>query len=306
MRLGDRPGAGVAAVIAATLVFSMGFPIVKGIGLPAASIGFWRLAVGVLMLAGVAVAVGLRRPVRWTPVLLAGLVFAGHQVVYVQAAQWTSLAIVTIFGALQPLLVSVVSRRTVGEPVPRRLIMWAAVALAGIATVALATAGHESRSLAGDALAALNLLLFTTYFLLAKRSALSGTSALSFTLWFMLVALVALAPALLFVDRVVPPTAVDATWLVVLAVIPGNGHLLVNWAHGRVSAALSSLVLTGVPVLGSVWGRVFFDEPFGIAHVVGLSLVVAAIEGGRRVEATRRRSANRPPDATREPPDTGR
>lgn len=284
MRLRDRPAAGVAAVITATIGFSTGFPIVKGVGLPAVAVSFWRLLIGVVVLGAVGLWLRAPLPRRWRPVVGAGLAFAVHQVVFVQASRLTALAVVTLFGALQPLLVSLVSRKAVGERVPPVLAGWAALAVTGIAIVVVATAGDESRSLLGDALALVNLLAFTAYFLSAKRSRITGTSALSFTVWFMVVALVALLPAVLTVDQLVPVTVADGAWILTLALLPGNGHLLVNWAHGRVSAALSSIILAGMPVLASLWGRIFFDEPFGIAHVVGLAFVITAIEGGRRVE----------------------
>jgi drug/metabolite transporter (DMT)-like permease len=85
-----------------------------------------------------------------------------------------------------------------------------------------------------------------------------------------------------------PATASD-WWLVgLLALIPGNGHLLLNWAHPRVSAALSSLMLAAIPLLSSIWARLVYGEPYGPRHVVGMLLVVVAIELGRRAERDRR------------------
>lgn len=273
------------AVIAATVGFSTGFPIVKGIDLPAPALGMWRLGIGAAVLGALALRSRVALPVRWWPVIGAGLAFGAHQLVFIEATKLTAIAVVTLVGALQPLLVSLLSRRTVGEPVPRALLGWSALALSGVGLVVLSTAGDESRSLLGDVLAVVNLLAFTAYFLFSKRARVGGTAALSVTVWFMLVALLALTPvALLGGGAVLPPTATDASWLVVLAVIPGNGHLLVNWAHSRVSAALASIVLAGIPVLASLWGRIFYGEPFGVAHVIGLVCVVAAIHGARRVE----------------------
>ena len=72
--------------------------------------------------------------------------------------------------------------------------------------------------------------------------------------------------------------------LAVLALLPGNGHLLVNWALPRVSAALGSLILTAVPLLASLWAHLIFHEPYGPLHLIGMTMVAAAIEGGRRSE----------------------
>lgn len=69
-----------------------------------------------------------------------------------------------------------------------------------------------------------------------------------------------------------------------LALLPGNAHLLVNWALRRVSAALASLTLLTVPLLASIWAHVVFGEPYGLRHVIGMLLVAAAVEAGRRAE----------------------
>jgi drug/metabolite transporter (DMT)-like permease len=89
------------------------------------------------------------------------------------------------------------------------------------------------------------------------------------------------------------PGTRDLLLLCVLALGSGNGHLLVNWAHDRVSATVASLILLIVPLLASLWAHLVHDEPFGLRHVLGIVLVMAAIEGGRRAQqrALRRAAA---------------
>jgi len=113
-------------------------------------------------------------------------------------------------------------------------------------------------------------------------------------------ALVVVAPAVVVLDTEMPSTGMHWGLLALLALGPGNGHLLLNWAHRRVSAALSALVLTFVPLLSSLWGYLVLDEPFGLPHVAGFVMVAIAVEGGRRAEMARyRRPAAR--DSSREP-----
>ncbi|MFW6087638.1 MAG: EamA family transporter, partial [Myxococcota bacterium] len=104
-------------------------------------------------------------------------------------------------------------------------------------------------------------------------------------------ALVTVTPALAFVAPIRPVHGWQWGLVAVLALVPGNGHLLVNWAHARVSAALASLVLAAVPLLSSIWASLLFDEPYGPWHLVGMLLAAAAIEGGRRAEARHARGA---------------
>ncbi len=277
-------GAGVGAVMLAATAFSWGFVFVKATDLPSPTIAFWRLLIGALALLVVSVVLRIPRPPSYGAIIGAGLCFGVHQLLYVAATQKTSIAIVTLMGAAQPLLVSLVSRRLVHERVPLALFGWSVVALSGVAIVVWANLGDPSRSLYGDVLSAINLLTFTAFFLFAKRARIEGVHTLTLTTWMLLIAMLVVAPALLLVAPISPRTAHH--WLLIagLALLPGNGHLLINWAHRRVSAALSSLALAGVPLLAVIWAHLIFDEPLGARHVAGMLLVAAAVEGGRRAE----------------------
>jgi drug/metabolite transporter (DMT)-like permease len=114
---------------------------------------------------------------------------------------------------------------------------------------------------------------------------MDGARTLTFTAAFLLCALPVVASAMfLWSGPAAPSTGTQIGLLAVLALGPGNGHLLLNWAHPRVSAALSSLVLASVPMLSSVWAYAVLGEPLSWRHAVGIGLVVVAIEASRRTE----------------------
>lgn len=282
-------GAGLAAIVLATTAFSWGFIIVKVLPLDPAPLASWRLAIGTGVLSAVALALRTPWPRLRSAAFVAGVAFGLHQLLFIAATKATSVAIVTLVAAMQPLVVSLVSRRTVGEPVPPALVGCALIALAGVGLVVRANLADPSRSLYGDLLAVANLLAFTGYFLAAKRSRQQGTPTLTLTATFLGVALLVVLPVGLLGGGGFAVGGVEVGLLAVLALVPGNGHLLLNWAHRRVTAALSSLALAAVPLLASIWAHLVLGEPYGWRHVVGMLLVAGAIEGGRRVE--RRTSA---------------
>lgn len=283
-------GGGVGALVLAATGFSWGFVIVKYLGLPAGTIAFYRTTIGAAALLVAMAVFRVPRPVRLWPVFGAGVCFGVHQLVFIEAAQTTSIAHVTLIGALQPLLVSLVSHRAVGEKPPPAIKWWALLAVVGVCLVVWANLGAASRSLGGDLLSVLNLFVFTAFFLFSKKARQQGTHTVALTAAMLAVSAVLVTPALAFVD----PRAPTAGWqwglLALLALGPGNGHLLVNWAHRRVSAAFASIVLTAIPLLASLWAHLVFDEPFGLRHVGGAVLVAAAIEGSRRAERARARA----------------
>lgn len=284
-------GAGIAALVLALVSFSWGFIIVKVLPMEAAAIATWRLLIASAVLVGAALVLRVRWPWAWRFPVLAGVMFGGHQLLYTAATQATTVAIVTMVGALQPLVVAAVSRRTVGERVPRLLWLCSVAAVTGVAVVVQASLDQPGRSVEGDVLALVNLLVFTAYFLFAKRARQEGTPTLTLTATFTVVALLVVAPVALLAGRSLAVTPVELGLLALLALGPGNGHLLVNWAHRRVSAALASLLLAGVPILAALWAYLVLGEDFGPRHMLGMAIVVAASEGGRRVEGRRARRA---------------
>lgn len=278
-------GAGLAAVVLAVTAFSWGFIIIKSIALPPPVLAFWRVLAGATVLTCAAFVLRVDWPRRWGMVLLAGLAFGAHQLLFIAATKLTSVAIVTTIGATQPLIVMLVSQRLLTERVDPRLFGFGLVAVGGIALVVLGSLGDESRSTTGDLLAVVNVAVFTIYFLAAKRARMAGARTLTFTAGFLLCALPVVASAMfLWTGAAAPANAEQIGLLAILVLGPGNGHLLLNWAHLRVSAALSSLVLACVPMLSSVWAYAVLDEPLGWRHAVGIGLVVVAIEAGRRTE----------------------
>ena len=299
----SRNSAGFAAVVLATFAFSWGFILVKAVRLPAATTACLRLAISAVVLGCWVLLARPGRPSRIGPVFGAGVCFGVHQLLYVPAAQLTSIAIVTVVASLQPLVVSLLAHRFLRERVPLGLVLWSLVAILAVALVVSGSYDDDSRSLLGDVLSGFNLFAFTGYFLFAKRARDQGTPTLTLT-W--LVALIALGVVLAFVALIslTRSASVAATplgpgtlelprfawqWLLlaILAVGPANGHLLLNWAHPRVTAAFASLVLSSVPLWSAIWARIVFGEAYGPRHVIGMVLAACAIEGGRRIEQRR-------------------
>lgn len=280
-------GRGLTAVVLATTSFSLGFVVVKAIPLEAGPLSVLRLAVGAVVLTAAAVVLRAPWPRRWRLPFLTGVVFGVHQLVFTLATQQTSIAIVTLLGAMQPLVIALLGmalQRRSGRRVARGTLVAALLAASGVLVVIVANTDDPSRSLSGDLLAVLNLFVFTAFFLCARRSRAQGAPTLTFTATFLATAGVVVLPYALLRGESFAATPFALGMVVLLALVPGNGHLLLSWAHPRVPAALSSLVLAGIPLLASLWAALVFDEPYGLPHVAGMLLVVTAIEVGRRAE----------------------
>lgn len=285
-----RPGgatAGLAAVILGTIAWGCTGIFVKEIRLAALPITFYRLWLGVVLLS--ALLVVRRRPlslaVLWRS-LPAGLFLALDMALFFSALKLTSVAVATVVGALQPALVLLVAGRFFGERVGRRVVVWTLVSIAGVAAVALGPGMPRGEHLTGDMLAVGSLVAFTGYWLVSKRVIGASADSERYTFGVMLVAAVAMTPvALLSGEHLGPVRPADWCWLALLALVPGSGHLLFNFAHRVVDVSVSSVVSAGNPVVASLLALVVLGEPLDAIQVAGGIVAVLAIAAVARQAA---------------------
>lgn len=139
--------------------------------------------------------------------------------------------------------------RLFGERVGWRVVIWTVVSIGGIAAVAVGPGVPHGEHLTGDALAVGSLLAFTGYWLASKRAIGGSADSDHYTFGVMLVAAVAMTPiTLLGGEHLTPVSSADWFWLALLALVPGLGHLLFNFAHRFVDVPVSSVVSAGNPV----------------------------------------------------------
>ena len=272
----------VAAVAATVAMWGYSAVAIKLVATSGLVVAFYRVwfAVPLLWLLAAAVPSMRGRLGRdWLRgCLVGGTLFGIHQVLFFSAMKMTSVANVTIIGALQPALVALVAGPLFGERVRRLSVGWAALALLGTALVVLGSSGTPSASLQGDVLAFVNLFAFTAYFLASKRirekvgswEYVIGMSTVSG--FVVTAAVAATGPALAI------PGFTDFVILMSLAIFPGTlGHVLTNWAHAHASAFSISMMLLAVPVVSSISATFVLGETLSPLQVVGGVVVLASI-----------------------------
>jgi drug/metabolite transporter (DMT)-like permease len=287
--------AGLAAVIVGTVAWGSTGIFVKEIRLAALPLTFCRLWLGVVLLGALLLA--RRRPLSlaalWRSVL-PGLFLAADIALFFSALKLTSVAVATVIGALQPALVLVVAGRLFGERVGWRVVLWTVVSIVGIAAVAVGPGIPHGEHLTGDALAVGSLVAFTGYWLVSKRVIGGSADSDRYTFGVMLVAALVMTPvALLCRGPLVPGRPADWFWLALLALIPGSGHLLFNFAHRFVDVSVSSVVSAGNPVVATLLALVVLGQPLDAIQVAGGIVAVLAIAAVAH-QAGDRRPARRP------------
>jgi len=294
--LGSR---GALPLVAASLaVFAWGFgPLfVKGIDAPLPTIVLFRvvlaipLAVGVAYLAGGRLSWSLLRRAFPTAVCF-GLSF----IFGFASFQETSIVNATLIPALQPALVLLVAGRMFGERRTRAELVLAGVAFLGVVAVVVNASAGES-SLQGNLFAVANLLVFTGYFLLAKRVRDDDVHSWSLLAAVFIDAAVVVAPwALLSGADVGSLHGFDWALLLGLIVLPGMvGHGFMTWAHHYLDVTITSMMTLANPVVSIVGAWVIFDQALVPLQIMGAIVVLVALGAIlRRQRASRALAAER-------------
>ena len=135
-------------------------------------------------------------------------------------------------------------------------------------------------------------VLFAAYSMLAKK-ARETMPAIEFQTAVWLVGSVVLLPVALYDGGGLQMPSLD-NWagIVLLLLIPGTGHFLMNWAHSRVPLTVTSLLTLGLPVLSTIGAALVLDEPILGWQYPGIAIVMVALIAVVRQEG-RLRAAHR-------------
>jgi drug/metabolite transporter (DMT)-like permease len=282
----------LGALIGGNLVLALGPWSVRLADTGPVSAGFWRLALALPVLAGLALANGqslrLARPAL-IAMLGAGVFFAADLASWHLGIARTKIANATLFGNAGSLvmmgwgIVAMGRRPRAGE--------WAAVASALIGAAILMGRSLElgARTLVGDMLSVAAGLFYVGYLVLVQRArATLGSWSLLF--WASLAgAPVALAVALGLGEPVWPGSAGGHWWpLFTLALgsqVVGQGLLVYALRH--FGPLIIGLALLTQPAVGVLSGWFAFGETLSMADALGMALVSASLVLARLGQSAR-------------------
>lgn len=277
-----RPARAYAAVILTVAMWGYSAVAIKAVGASGIVVAFYRLWFAIpLLWLSLLLFPRLRGPLdrKWFLGCLAGgALFGFHQLLFFNAMKVTSVANVTIIGALQPVLVLLVAGPLFGEYLHRVAIGWSSVALAGTALVVLGGAASTAVSLEGDLLALGNLFVFTGYFLTSRRVR-EYLGAWEYVVGMTTVSgLVITTAAIAAGSDLGAPSGWDWVVLASLAIFPGTlGHVLTNWSHAHITAFAISMLFLATPVVASAAAYFFLGEPLTPLQIAGGAIVLGAI-----------------------------
>ncbi len=295
---GSTP-AGVAAALAAVTVWGLGNTIIASVPMSGIAVSFYRLLLGAVLYVAVLYARGGRLGRRsfrlggW-----GGVAFGLNVATFFAALQLTSVANATTISALQPLVIMVFAAAMFGERIRPRHVVCGVVATLGVALVAFGTSRGATGSVAGDVMAVLALIAWAWYFIASKK-AREQLDTLEYMTVINVVAFVVVAPIALVTGELFAEAGrldgTAAVAIVAIVLVPGSGHILINWAHNHTTLVTSALITLALPVVATASAAVFLDQRVAAIQVVGIATVLvslaAVIVGDARSTATALRNA---------------
>ena len=268
---------GITATAAGFWLVSLSPVIVADAGLHGISMAFWRSWIGAVAVGAVALT---RKSITWEHIrktAFAGICFGSGIGLFFWAAQLTSIANASLITVLQPIVLMTAARYMFAELVTARDIFWSAVAIAGAVLLVIAADSGGTGDIRGDLLATISIILGAGYFISAKR-VLETVPVVSFMtgvfLWSGLGLAIAVA---LSGETLMPSTNQDWVRVVGIAMFPGVGHLLLNFAQNKAPLNLMGTIQLLIPVNATLLAYWFLDQNVTALQLFGMGLVICAL-----------------------------
>lgn len=272
---------GTAGAFTAVTLWGLGNVLVASVPLNGLVIGVYRLGLGTLLYLAILYAQGRRLSVRafrygW----MGGIAFGADIAVFFLAVRNTTVAIAVTLGALQPVVLAAFAAVIFGERIRPRHIIATVVAVPAVGVVAFAGSEAAGQSVFGNVMAVLALFAWSAYFIGSKkaRERLSTMEymAVMNTVAFFTVLSIATVSGVLFGPQE-PMTWTTTLAIIAIVLVPGSGHIFMNWAHAHTSLMLTSLATLTMPVVSTLGAWVFLDQAVTGVQLAGIATVLVVL-----------------------------
>lgn len=276
-REGRRISAPMLSAVVAVVLWGIGPLFVKATDLAGLTVALYRLLLGGLLMTALLYLRGGRlHGDAFRASAAGGVAFGVNILFFFSAVKLTSIADATIISALQPAILLVLVGPLFGERVRAATVGWTVAAIGGVGLVVYGSSAG-TRTLLGDLLAVGALLTWAWYFV-ASKQARARIGALEYQASLLIVSTVVVVPVVVLTGNQLLLRE-PQHWGVVVAVsvVPGGGHLLMNYAHGQVKLTVASLLTLATPVVATGGGAVLLGEGIGPLQVLGGAVVLISL-----------------------------
>lgn len=253
-------------------------------GVPASSIGFWRVFGAALLLAPWTFRVWQRegRPRIFTPgVLLAGTLFGLHFATWswVLVLPGFTIANAMLFIGLQPLMAPWIARPLLGERLSPREIFGCLLACAGMLWIFLPQLLRDSGQATGSAVTLLSAFLCASYFVVTRKCrATTHVMLFSFGVFVTAAAVQALTAFALNGGLSLGDTATQRAAIAGLILLPTlGGHVLAMFLLKHVKSQVATLSIPTQFILGTLAAMALFGEHPRSGFWLGALFILAGV-----------------------------
>ena len=270
----------LTACVLGVISWSSGPLMVRGISAPVGAFTPVRLLISVpVMSIAALVGGGKLNLALYRRCLVPGVLFLLSMATGFASFQHTSIANATLISNLQPVLMLLVAPKLFGERPTTLRICLAVVALGGITTVVFGAASGGEAGLSGDFYAFANLIVWSTYFVLAKKERDAGVHAGSFLAGVFTVAALATIPWVLVVRPEFGLIGGHDLLLIVGQVFVAGllGHTAITWCARYLDITLVSLINLLSPALSMIGAWVIYEQSMRSVQLLGAAVMLAAV-----------------------------
>ena len=274
------PRYGLAALIAANALLALGPMLVRLADTGPVASAFWRMAIALPLIAGLAVVTGKRARPGFTPALIliiaaSGLLFAADLASWHLGIVRTKAANATLFGNSASLIFPIYGFIVARMWPTRRQGLALLLAAAGAGLLMGRSAELSPEHLVGDLLSLLAGIFYAAYFVAIARArgTLAPLPLLAASTLASAVPLLALA--WIMGERIMPTSWGPLILLALCSQVIGQG--LMTYALGRISPLVIGLALMTQPVVAALTGWIAFEETLAPLDIVGAVLVGLAL-----------------------------
>lgn len=253
-------------------------------GVPASSIGFWRVFGAALLLAPWALHVWHRegRPRIFTPgVLIAGTLFGLHFATWswVLVLPGFTIANAMLFIGLQPLMAPWIARPLLGERLSPREIFGCLLACAGMLWIFLPQLLNATGQATGSAVTLLSAFLCAAYFVVTRKCrATTHVMLFSFGVFLTAAAVQAITALALNGGIFIGDTVTQRAAISGLVLLPTlGGHVLAMFLLKHVKSQVATLSVPTQFIIGTLAAMVLFGEHPRSTFWFGAILVLAGV-----------------------------
>jgi drug/metabolite transporter (DMT)-like permease len=274
----ERDDIHVIAAITAVVAWGVGPIFTKAMSVDTAAIVFYRMLIGAPLMILVAKRTGGGLSLDlMKKTALPGILFAFSFLSGFASIRMTSVANATLITTVQPILVLFVAPKLFGEKLRAQQLGYSACSMAGVLLVVLAAASTSGATFSGDVMALLNVVIWTVYFVLAKKRRLAGVHSWSFLAAVFVWSSVVILPfGAIASNDLGAMKSSDWVYVVAMALGPGLvGHGLMTWAQSHVDVSLASLLGLLSPVISTIGAWWAFGESLTLWQMVGAVVVLS-------------------------------